>query len=76
MRISLACALVEVGDARNGVEGAVYVQVPVADVAAAGLDHLKENDGHVSFHFRNQLSFTHKPKSINLAAKSIASSPV
>ena len=51
MRISLSCALVEVSDARNGVEGAVYVQVPVADVAAAGLDHLKENDGNISLSF-------------------------
>ena len=40
----LSCALVEISDPRNGVEGAVHVQVSVADVAAAGLDHLKEND--------------------------------
>lgn len=44
---SLSCALVEVRDARNGVEGAVYVQVAVADVATAGLDDLRENDGNV-----------------------------
>ena len=40
----LACALVEISDPRNGVEGAVHVQVSVANVAAAGVDHLSENE--------------------------------
>ena len=40
----LTRALVEISDPRNGVEGAVHVQVSVADVAAAGVDYLNENE--------------------------------
>ena len=40
---TLACALVEISDPRNGVEGAVHVQVSVANVAAAGVDYLNED---------------------------------